>query len=328
MSVRRLDNIDLRLLRVFVTLVDSGGFADTQITLNLSSSTLSTHLSTLEKKLGGPLCQRGRAGFRLTPFGEETYAAAKQLFADIDTFQARLGRNRGQLVGRLRIGIVDGVVTNPSLGLQAAIGRFMGYAEGVYVDLMLGTPNTLEQAITDGRRDLVVGPFSQKVPGIAYVPLHREPHALYCGKGHPLFAAEPAAITQAAIEAALFSVRGYRHLDDLYRVDHPRASASIIQMEAQVMLILSGRFIGFLPCHIGDDWARRGVMKRLKSEIFAFSSQHLAAIRRGDDQNPVVGRFLAELKRQAAEGEAAMRGEGGTPAMRAGRRRKLQTSPV
>ncbi|RUV34566.1 LysR family transcriptional regulator, partial [Mesorhizobium sp. M7A.F.Ca.MR.228.00.0.0] len=34
--MRRLDNIDIRLLRVFVALADSGGFAAAQITLNLS----------------------------------------------------------------------------------------------------------------------------------------------------------------------------------------------------------------------------------------------------------------------------------------------------
>ena len=68
--MRRLDNIDLRLLRVFVTLVEAGGFADAQVALNLSASTLSTHLAALERKLGGRLCERGRGGFRLTPFGE------------------------------------------------------------------------------------------------------------------------------------------------------------------------------------------------------------------------------------------------------------------
>ena len=51
-ALRRLDNIDLRLLRVFVVLADAGGFADAQITLNLSQSTLSTHLAGLEKRIG------------------------------------------------------------------------------------------------------------------------------------------------------------------------------------------------------------------------------------------------------------------------------------
>ena len=298
--MRRLDNIDLRLLRVFVTIAEAGGFADAQIILNLSSSTLSTHLASLERIVGGQLCERGRAGFRLTEFGRTTYQAAKQLFSDVDTFQASLGRDRGKLVGRLRIGIVDGVVTYPKLGLQTALRAFAGYAESVFIDLTQGTPNELEHAVTQGQRDLAVGPFSQKAPGLAYVPLCSEPHGLYCGKPHALFDARPEAVTREAIAASSFSVRGYRHLEDLYRVEHPRASASIIHMEAQTMLILSGRFIGFLPCHIGEHWAAQGQMRRLRPEVYSFESQHFAAIRRADAGEPLVQSFLKELRQQAA----------------------------
>src|SRR3954451_13637820 len=105
--MRRLDNIDLRLLRVFVTLAEAGGFADAPILLKLSQSTLSTHLAALERKLGAAPRQRGRGGFRLTEFGEATYDAAKRLFTEIDAFQSRIGRDRGKLMGRLRVGIVD-----------------------------------------------------------------------------------------------------------------------------------------------------------------------------------------------------------------------------
>jgi LysR family transcriptional regulator, transcriptional activator for bauABCD operon len=301
--LRRLDNIDLRLLRVFLTIVEAGGFADAQISLNLSSSTLSTHLASLERIIGGQLCERGRGGFRLTALGQSTYNAAKLLFADIDTFQARIGRDRGQLVGRLLIGIVDGVVTNPRLGLQDAVRAFMRYAEGVFIDLALGTPNELEHAVAVGERDVVVGPFSQKAPGLAYVPLHLEPHGLYCGRHHALFKTQKKSITRETIEAAMFSVRGYRHLEDLYRVEHPRASASVIHMEAQTMLILSGCYIGFLPCQIGDLWVEHGEMRRLRPEIYAFQSQHFAATRRSDSEHPLVQGFLRELKLQASVGQ-------------------------
>ena len=297
--MRRLDNIDLRLLRIFATLVEARGFADAQIALNMSQSTLSTHLAALERKLGGQLCERGRRGFRLTQFGEATYASTKQLFADIDAFANRIGERTGELVGRLRVGIVDGVATNPALGLQTAIGRFMERGPSVFIDLELGTPNDLEQAIADGRRDIVVGPFSQKAPGVDYTALHREPHALYCGAAHPLFPVPARKITRALIDESLFSVRGYRHLDDLYRVGHPRASGTVIQMEAQVMMILSGRFIGFLPCHIGDLWSERGEMRRLRHQAYEFGSQHFAAVRNGDADRPLIGAFLTELKRQA-----------------------------
>ncbi|GLK66559.1 LysR family transcriptional regulator [Hansschlegelia plantiphila] len=298
--MRRLDNIDLRLLRVFTTLAESGGFADAQINLNLSQSTLSTHLAGLERKLGGQLCERGRGGFRLTPFGQSTYAAARRLFDDIDAFHARVGSDQQRLVGRLRVGIVDGVVTNPRLGLQTAIASYMAYAAEVFVDLELGTPLELEQALMDGRRDVVVGPFSQKAPGVAYAPLCRESHALYCGRGHALFDTPQSAIRHAHIEEALFSVRRYRHLDDLYRVNHPRASGAVMHMEAQAMLILSGQFVGYLPRHIGDHWADRGEMRAIKPESYGFESQHFVATRRPKGELPLVDAFVQELKRQAA----------------------------
>ena len=299
--VRRLDNIDLRLLRVFATIVEAGKFSDAQIALNLSQSTLSTHLAALERKLGGALCVRGRRGFRLTPLGEATYIATQKLFADIHSFEERVGQHNGQLVGRLRIGIVDGIVTNQMLGLHHVIGRFMEKAENVFIDLELATPHVLEQAIADGRRDVVVGPFSQKAPGVTYVALHREPHGLYCGKGHVLFNSSPSTITKEAIEKALFSVRGYRHLDDLYRADHPRATGHVMQMEAQVMLILSGRFIGFLPSHIGDSWAGQGQMREIKPQTYRFLSSHFAAYRKADGDRPLVRNFLRFLTQHAGD---------------------------
>ncbi len=250
--------------------------------------------------MGGQLCERGRGGFRLTDFGRTTYQAAKQLFSDVDAFQASLGRDQGKLVGRLRIGIVDGVVTYPRLGLQTALRAFAGYAESVFIDLLQGTPNELEHAVTQGQRDIVVGPFSQKAPGLSYYPICSEPHGLYCGRPHALFGLRPGAVTPQAIAEAGFSVRGYRHLEDLYRVEHPRASASVIHMEAQTMMILSGRFIGFLPCHIGDHWAELDQMKRLRPEIYSFESQHFAAIRRVDGDQPLVRSFLKELRLQAS----------------------------
>ena len=299
--MRRLDNIDIRLLRVFATLVEAGGFGDAQIALNLSQPTLSTHLAALERKLGAPLCIRGRRGFQLTPFGEATYLATQKLFADISAFEERVGQHNGQLVGRLRIGIVDGIVTNPALALQNVIGRFMENAENVYIDLELGTPYALEQAIADGRRDVVIGPMSQKAPGVTYVAIHREPHGLYCGKSHSLFDAPSAAVTREAIGKALFSVRGYRHLDDLYRADHPRATGQVVQMEAQVMMILSGRFIGFLPRHVADGWVRQGLMRELKPQTYQFQSSHFVAYRKSDDNRPIVRSFVRFLSQHAGQ---------------------------
>ncbi len=299
--MRRLDNIDLRLLRVFVVLVDANGFAEAQITLNLSQSTLSTHLAELEKRIGAKLCLRGRHKFRLTDVGQATYDAARKLFADIDDFQGRISAVSRGITGRLKVGAPEGVFTSPHLGMQKIIARLMKPDFDIFVDLVLGTPSELEQRLADGDRDIVLGPLTQKIDGIVYRPYYNEPHYLYCGKGHPLFSRRDSTITQEVIDATRFSVRAYRQFDDLFRVGHPRAAASIMQMEAQLMMILSGHFIGFLPDHYADRWVKDGMMRAIKPRTYTFRSLHNIAFRKSDAERPVIKAFLECLPKSTLQ---------------------------
>ena len=299
--MRRLDNIDLRLLRVFVTLAEAGSFPAAQIALNLSQSTLSTHIANLERRIGEPLCLRGRKGFKLTPAGEATLAATRQLFNDIDVFEARIKGATGRATGRLRIGIVDGVATSERLGLQGAIRCVMDAAPDAFLDVRLGTPHQLEIEIAEGQFDVAIGPFAQQAPGVRYVPIFREPQALYCGADHELFDLPAAEQTPERISQALFSVRGYRHLEDLYRVNHPRANARVFHMEAQLMLILSGKFIGYLPRHMGDPYVERGELALIRPQKFGFLSQHYVAYRRPGRPSPFLDFFIDAVRRQAKE---------------------------
>jgi DNA-binding transcriptional LysR family regulator len=124
----KLATIDIKLLRVFLAIVEAGGFAAAQAQLNLSPSRISTLLADLEARLGMRLCQRGRVGFRLTDKGRAIHEASLQLFGALDQFRARAGALRGRLVGELQIGVVDNTLTNPACRLAAAIGRFKSRA--------------------------------------------------------------------------------------------------------------------------------------------------------------------------------------------------------
>jgi DNA-binding transcriptional LysR family regulator len=210
-------------LRIFVVLADAGGFADAQITLNLSQSTLSTHLSQLENASARSFACAG-AEIPADRYRPATYDAARKLFADIDSFQSHISTASGGVTGRLKIGLSDGVFASPYLGLQKVIQRLMRPGFDVFVDLFLGIPSELERRLTDGDRDIVIGPLTQKAPGIIYQPFYEEAHFLYCADGHPLFDKPDSAIEKQDINNSRFAVRSYRHFDDLYRVNH-RAQA-------------------------------------------------------------------------------------------------------
>lgn len=59
-------DLDLRLIRVFLAIVDAGGVSAAQDVLGVGQSTISSQLATLETRLDFRLCERGRGGFRLT----------------------------------------------------------------------------------------------------------------------------------------------------------------------------------------------------------------------------------------------------------------------
>lgn len=65
-SLGQMSDYDIRLVRIFKTVVECGGFTAAETTLGISRSAISQHMSDLESRLGFSLCQRGRGGFSLT----------------------------------------------------------------------------------------------------------------------------------------------------------------------------------------------------------------------------------------------------------------------
>lgn len=68
------------------------------------------------------------------------------------------------------------------------------------------------------------------------------------------------------------------------------------------MLILSGNFIGFLPCHFAAPWVGAGEMRAIKPRAYAFSSTHTVAYRKADAGRSLVQAVLKALLESAPEG--------------------------
>jgi DNA-binding transcriptional LysR family regulator len=292
----KLANVDLKLLRVFAAIVEGGGFAPAQAQLNLSSSRISTLLSDLEARLGMRLCQRGRVGFRLTDKGRAIYEASLQLFAAAEQFRARAGGLRGRLVGDLQIGVVDNTLTNPACRLAEAIGRFKARGAEVHVTLHVLAPTELEQAVLDHRLPAAIGAFHHRAAGLDYAPLFTEEQTLYCGRSHPLFVRSDRSITLRDVAQTDFVDRGYM---GGVRARRPgadfRATATAYHMEAIATLILSGRYIGYLPTHYAAPWVERGLMRSLLPAQLAYHSRFEVITRKGAERTPALDAFLEDL---------------------------------
>ena len=176
-------------------------------------------------------------GFALTDKGAIIYREAQRLFAAVEEFTASAGAVRGRLTGNLRIGVVDCTVTDPASPLGEALRRFNERDHEVRIELTIQAPQDLQRGVLDGRLNLAIGSFPVRVAALNSQPLYGERNAFYCGAGHPLFAEET--VTLEDIRAHRVVARGYWRRADLSRIGIEREAASVDNMEAQAILILS-----------------------------------------------------------------------------------------
>jgi DNA-binding transcriptional LysR family regulator len=290
--VRRLLDVDLRLVRIFRSIVEAQGMTGAELVLNLSQSRISGALAELEAKLGVRLCRRGRSGFALTEAGRAVYEASHELFEAVDRFCNKAGAVSANLRRTLRLGTVDALVTNDALSLSRALSTFRRQAPSVVIDFSTAGPEELERQLVAGSRDVIVVPSRSKRADLDYTPLFQEKQSLYCAHGHPLFSRPDRDITSDALSEHAFVARGYLHSDDLKRIGHRGAEATVETMEAQLILILSGAFIGYLPAHYACPWVERGELRCLRDQRFSYDSAFYAVSQAGTE-NPLVRRFLA-----------------------------------
>lgn len=249
--MRRVHDIDLKLLRTFRAIVEAGGLVGAQLTLNVSQSTLSTQLADLEKRLGFRVCYRGRSGFALTKAGQQTYDACADLFSAADRFQNTAASISGELKGVLRLGIADAMITNRAWDLSTILGEFNDRAKKTVIEIFLDSPGNMERLVIEGARDVTIaGAFTRKTVGVVYIPLFNEQHAIFCANDHPL--ARQELVETAELKRYAFVARRYLHRYDLERVGHLNPGAVVEEIESQALLIQSGRFIGYLPVHYAD----------------------------------------------------------------------------
>ncbi|NBA93420.1 LysR family transcriptional regulator [Pseudomonas sp. R5(2019)] len=274
----QLHDLDLQLLRLFVQVVEAGGFSAAQGALGLSQPSISQQMAKLETRLGYRLCSRGKAGFRLTAKGDALLTATHELFANIEAFRHQANGVAGRLLGEVRIGISEAQDLNVTLRLANAIERFRQRDESVQLELVSAMPAEMERLLLQQRLDLAIGYFSGSQSAFDYQLLFCETQQLYCAKGHPLFTR-----TDVSVEA----------LQQVDRVEHPyrflksrepfhggQCSARSEQVEGALAFILSGRHIGYLPCHFAAPWVERGLLRALDELALGFEAPfHLASHR-------------------------------------------------
>lgn len=299
--LRTVADMDLRLLRIFSTVVKCGGFTAAQAELNMSQSNISTHISGLEKRLGYRVCERGKGGFRLTEKGERILQASKALFDAVDIFRDQAQNLSGRLVGDLYLGLADNIATLSTARIDAAIARFYQRDHDMQLHIFVNSPTELEMAVIDGHLDLAISYFSRPLPTLAYQPLYVEEVGVFCGSRHPLFnVADPG---MDALKASDWIKHGFLPVNQVLPITPSRASATAHHMEAVVHAVLAGTHLGYLPTHYAQPWVNSGQMRALHAETLRYEVPHSMITPIGRPQSEAVDAFIKDLLTEHSVGQ-------------------------
>ena len=174
--------------------------------------------------------------------------------------------------------------------------RFVSRGHDAHLNVYIGTPAELEERVLDGRLHLAIGHFPLRVPGLSYLPLYDEALGLYCGRRHPLFASKASnGRLLEEVRACRLVARGYMQQYDLDQLGMSKAAATVENIEAAAILIISGAYVGFLPVHFTEQWVKSGEMCRLGANTLDLSSPFDVITRRGVAAPPILQAFLEDL---------------------------------
>jgi DNA-binding transcriptional LysR family regulator len=304
-------DVEIRLLRIFKAVVECGGFAAAELELNIGRSTVSRHVQALEELLGVTLCRRGRAGFALSADGERVYQGALALLEAIDAFSAGMHDLRASLAGRLSIGVFDKTATNPQAHIDTAIGAFRRAAPEARLDLSVGTIHDIEAGVIGGQLQLGIVPVHRRSESLEYHELFDETMYLYCGRRHPLYGRNHAALAPAELQSQDYAGLAFHspNMEVSHRLGlRRRASAS--DQEGIATLLLSGAYIGFLPDHYAEGFVRQGSLQRIARPDCAYRVRFVALLSRTAQPSRTARAFLQCL-REAHRGAAPARPQAG-----------------
>lgn len=296
MVASRIGDSDIRLLRVFKTVVESGGLSAAEVELNIGKSTISKHITDLELRLGLKLCNRGPAGFALTEDGAKVLQAADHLLVSVSQFRNEVSEIKEQLGGTIRISLFDQCASNPESRLARAIHRFNEAAPSVQIELSLEPPNVIETMVISGQLDIGIIALHRPSTSLHYAPLYGEDMFLYCGREHPLYRTPDHELKTSDLLG--FSYAGLSVNSPNLIVGQQlgfRRSAKVQNEQALAILILSGRYLGYLPEHLAQNFVNRELMRKLLPDETQYRTRFAAATRKQPEPTRVTKLFLDVL---------------------------------
>jgi DNA-binding transcriptional LysR family regulator len=177
--------MELRQLKHFLAVIDTGSFSAAAKHLGLSQQALSKSIAALEDTTGVRLFDRDTRNLNLTTFGEMLANHARNMDAEAQQFHRHVDDVMGVKSGRLMIGAGP---TAAGHIVAEAVARLTSARPKLHVSVIDGNTDTLTPMMLRGALDVIVCVQDEPRdnPLVISEALYTEPMRLIAGANHPL----------------------------------------------------------------------------------------------------------------------------------------------
>jgi DNA-binding transcriptional LysR family regulator len=176
--------LDWNLLKVFLAIAEAQGISRAAARLGRKQPAVSLALKRLEERLGVRLCERGPHGFSLTGEGRRLAEMCAEWAALVRQMPDRLADAAATVSGPLRIRLISNLVNTL---LDDTIATFHQKYPAAELLVDVAPWADVVDALLRQEIDIGVAPSRRKRAELSYLPLFREVHRPYCGRGHSLY---------------------------------------------------------------------------------------------------------------------------------------------
>ncbi len=174
--------MNLRQLKLFVALAETGSFSQAAARMMLTQSTVSQHVAGMEREVEARLIDRTGKGARLTAAGKLFLRHARRVLAEQDNLLQAMAGFRGLQQTELLIG-ASNIPANYLV--PATLQRLADRHPGIVLTMRAGDSREMLDSLTASEIELAVIGSRLADKGVDFTPLASDLLLLVVGEGHP-----------------------------------------------------------------------------------------------------------------------------------------------
>jgi DNA-binding transcriptional LysR family regulator len=291
--------VEIRQLRAFVAIAESGTFTAGALRVHVTQAAISMQIRQLETEIGARVFVRAPRHVILTEAGEQLLRRARHILREHDAALDEIAELAGAERGRLRIGSASAMVLTDQL--PAILTELRKQHPAADIAVMSGTSEVLVDQILAGEVDIAFVSLPVDVRGIKTERLSEDQLVAIASPRHKLSRQKTISAYTLAGERLILGERGgnTRRLIDLFFAQAGvtlRVAMELSRQQAIKRMVEEDMGVGIVPLQSVKDEVEKGRLIRWWIEGAQINWElGIAQLSNGYD-SPIMQKFVALAK--------------------------------